>query len=141
MFRKNRYQEQIMARFLNKSILRKHIQRFVISLHSKNPVNTPPAAEETLETTSAGQLKLLDRSDYKSTWERLSATRNDAMLHIAGSTDEAKFAKTAQHTVELLEQFVGINSSDVVLEIGCGIGRVGKVLSERSAVLNMAKKV
>jgi ubiquinone/menaquinone biosynthesis C-methylase UbiE len=75
--------------------------------------------------------KFGERSNYKKTWDSLAESYSDAKRFVAGYEDEAQFELTAQHTVDILEKYAGIKSSDVALEIGCGVGRVGKVLSKR----------
>jgi ubiquinone/menaquinone biosynthesis C-methylase UbiE len=72
-----------------------------------------------------------DRSNYKLTWDSLAESYSEAKRVVAGYEDEAQFDLTAQHTIDIIEQNAGINASDVALEIGCGVGRVGKVLSRR----------
>jgi ubiquinone/menaquinone biosynthesis C-methylase UbiE len=72
-----------------------------------------------------------ERSNYKKTWNALAGSYSDAKLFVAGYEDEARFELTAQHTVDVLERYAGIKSSDIALEIGCGVGRVGNVLSRR----------
>ena len=75
--------------------------------------------------------KSADSSSYKQTWDSLAESYADAKRFVAGYEDEAQFELTARHTVDILEKYAGIKSSDVALEIGCGVGRVGKVLSKR----------
>ena len=98
------------------------------------------AARDTLKTIARPVLRLLRkdpgytiarRSDYKSTWEHIATSLHGAKMGVAGYTDEDELERTARHTVDILEQKVGIKPTDTVLEIGCGIGRVGKVLSPR----------
>ena len=74
-----------------------------------------------------------DRSDYKKTWNKLSPTSDDAKVAVAGHADEEELNRSALHTVALLERVVNIYPTDTILEIGCGVGRVGKVLSSRCA--------
>ncbi|MFV2045568.1 MAG: class I SAM-dependent methyltransferase [Anaerolineales bacterium] len=74
-----------------------------------------------------------NRSNYKETWNRLVGNQQDAYAFVAGHADEEELERSGQHTVEILEQFIGIQPNDVVLEIGCGVGRVGKLLSKRCA--------
>lgn len=78
-------------------------------------------------------LRFEDRSNYKKTWDQLAENYSDAKLFVAGYEDEAKFELTANHTVDVLERYAGIQPSDIVLEIGCGVGRVGKVIGSRVA--------
>ena len=69
------------------------------------------------------------RSDYKEVWTTLSGTLSSAKLHVSGTEDEAIIETSGIGTSEFLLKNVGIRPSDVVLEIGCGIGRVGKHLA------------
>ena len=69
------------------------------------------------------------RSEYKRTWNDLSDTRKRAVFHVQGDAGEDELNAAGKTTVDNLSATVGINLSDVVLEIGCGVGRVGKVLA------------
>jgi ubiquinone/menaquinone biosynthesis C-methylase UbiE len=71
----------------------------------------------------------MQRSQYKEVWSELSATLASAKIHVAGSDDESVLAVLAAGTSSWLMKAVGISPSDVVLEIGCGIGRVGQVVA------------
>src|SRR5208337_2453833 len=72
-----------------------------------------------------------ERSKYEETWNRLSDTLDNAKMNVAGYTDEDELHRQGIHTADVLEKCVGIRPSDVMLEIGCGIGRVGKILAPR----------
>jgi SAM-dependent methyltransferase len=69
------------------------------------------------------------RSEYKKVWSALSTTEDQAKLHVIGVTEEAALQATGEETLRFLQESVGIGKDDVVLEIGCGIGRVGKVVA------------
>lgn len=69
------------------------------------------------------------RTQYKTVWNDLSGSVNSAKLYIAGVEDEKEFSSSAIHTLNVLRATVGINSTDTVLEIGCGVGRVGRDLA------------
>jgi len=69
------------------------------------------------------------RGDYKSVWTALSGNKQDAYLYISGYADEDKFHADAEDTLDILRDTVGIRRDDVFLEIGCGLGRVGRVLA------------
>jgi SAM-dependent methyltransferase len=71
------------------------------------------------------------RSEYKKVWSALSTTEDQAKLHVIGVTEEAALQVTGEQTLGFLQDSVGIRKEDVVLEIGCGIGRVGKVVAPR----------
>lgn len=75
---------------------------------------------------------LENRSDYKNTWEELASTLERAKMAVTGHDDtEDELDRSGSYTVDILDRLVGISPSDVVLEIGCGVGRVGKVLSPK----------
>lgn len=69
------------------------------------------------------------RSDYKSTWTAVSETRSSARMSVAFTDDERELDRSGASTTQFLLENVGIASDDVVLEIGCGVGRVGKHLA------------
>jgi SAM-dependent methyltransferase len=69
------------------------------------------------------------RSAYKSVWNNLGNTETSAKLHVIGSEREEDFAATGAETRDVLVNTVGIRPDDTVLEIGCGVGRVGQVLA------------
>lgn len=71
------------------------------------------------------------RSEYKKVWTALSETLSSAKMHVSGTEDEGVFETSGAGTSEFLLKNVGINPTDVVLEIGCGVGRVGKHLASR----------
>jgi SAM-dependent methyltransferase len=69
------------------------------------------------------------RSEYKKVWSALSTTHDQAKLHVIGVTEEDALRATGEQTLGFLQESVGIGKDDVVLEIGCGIGRVGRVVA------------
>ena len=69
------------------------------------------------------------RSEYKKVWSALSITSDQAKLHVIGVTEEDALRATGEQTLRFLLESVGIGKDDVVLEIGCGIGRVGKFVA------------
>ncbi|MEP5765016.1 MAG: class I SAM-dependent methyltransferase [Halieaceae bacterium] len=71
------------------------------------------------------------RSNYKDTWNAVSSNVNDAKVSVAGYTEDSEFDRTAGFTQQVLENTVGIQPQDVVLEIGCGVGRMARTLSQR----------
>lgn len=69
------------------------------------------------------------RSEYKKVWSALSTTEDQAKLHVIGVTEEDALRSTGEQTLKFLRESVGIRKDDIVLEIGCGIGRVGKLVA------------
>jgi SAM-dependent methyltransferase len=70
-----------------------------------------------------------ERSAYKKVWDRQAQDVDVATHAVAGHTGEATLDLTARGFIDILKQTVGVSANDVILEIGCGIARVGKVLS------------
>jgi SAM-dependent methyltransferase len=71
------------------------------------------------------------RNRYKTVWNALSRSSEQATIYVIGEADEPAILAAGEVTRHWLEQTVGINQDDVILEIGCGIGRVGQVLAPR----------
>jgi SAM-dependent methyltransferase len=69
------------------------------------------------------------RGDYKSVWNSLSGSKAAAYHVVSGYTDEDKFHADAEDTLDILRETVGVRPDDTVLEIGCGVGRVGRVMA------------
>jgi ubiquinone/menaquinone biosynthesis C-methylase UbiE len=70
-----------------------------------------------------------ERHEYKAVWNALADTESRAKLHVIGSDREEDFADTGGQTLRILQSTVGVRRDDVMLEIGCGVGRVGRVLA------------
>ena len=71
------------------------------------------------------------RTNYKVVWDALSQTEREALLHVIGDFDEPRVQAAAEVTRQCLDETVGILPNDVILDIGCGIGRVGQALAPR----------
>lgn len=74
-------------------------------------------------------MNLNNRSNYKETWEELSKNFETAQHYVAGHNNDTEFSRSAEVTLSVLKETINIESSDEILEIGCGVGRVGRVLS------------
>ncbi|MBE2216307.1 MAG: class I SAM-dependent methyltransferase [Opitutaceae bacterium] len=70
-------------------------------------------------------------SNYRDTWNRLSETLDSALMHVAGYIDEERIAFEAERSLKLVRDTIGIRPEDTMLEIGCGVGRIGKVLAPK----------
>lgn len=69
------------------------------------------------------------RGDYKSVWNAVSDHEDHAKVAVSGFTDEDTYRELADVTVAGLQGTVGLGPDDVVLEIGCGVGRVGPAIA------------
>jgi len=67
----------------------------------------------------------LRRADYASVWDALSANSTVAARAASGTSDEAKLQATGRKVAARIAGFVSLAPTDVVLEIGSGVGRVG----------------
>ncbi len=72
---------------------------------------------------------MIKRADYKTTWNALAGDENQARMFVAGTLDTAEWNRSSLITRDVLRSFVGLNPQDEILEIGCGMGRVGKVIA------------
>jgi ubiquinone/menaquinone biosynthesis C-methylase UbiE len=88
-------------------------------------------SEEAQQRWRESRTAMGDRSAYKKVWERQAQDLELASLAVAGHTDEATLDLTAQGFIDTLKTTTGLDPLDVILEIGCGIGRVGKPLSQQ----------
>ncbi|MGB6177412.1 MAG: class I SAM-dependent methyltransferase [Methylocella sp.] len=89
---------------------------------------TSPHVESAAPPQNVQPVKL-NRSDYKSTWNALSGSENDAKMAVSGFLNEELYKLHGEATKNTLQQLVGISPDDVVLEIGAGVGRVGAALA------------
>ncbi len=71
------------------------------------------------------------RADYAATWDGVSAKEDQAKVAVIGVESEDYYRTSGEETVATLERTVGIHAADEVLEIGCGVGRVGAILAGR----------
>ena len=75
--------------------------------------------------------KALQRYRYKDVWNSASDTEDGAKFAVAGLADEKALEEAAEVTLAQLSEIVGVREDDVILEIGCGVGRVGNILAPR----------
>ncbi len=65
------------------------------------------------------------RSQYTAVWTALSDTHDRAKMSVTGTAEEAQLLASGAASLDALQQTVGIHPRDVVLGVGCGVGRVG----------------
>jgi len=68
-------------------------------------------------------------STYKHVWQSLARSPEGAAAYVSGYDDEEKMYATADDTLGILRETVGIRDTDTFLEIGCGLARVGRSLA------------
>lgn len=72
----------------------------------------------------------LHRRQYAATWDELASSREEACAAAAGrKRDEQEFRDSASGTIRNLLELVQVRPSDEVLEVGCGVGRIGEALA------------
>lgn len=69
------------------------------------------------------------RHQYKTVWTDLSRTADSAKFWVQGSTDEETLQRSAAHDVIRLQKHLTITPELDMLEIGCGVGRLGTVFA------------
>jgi SAM-dependent methyltransferase len=73
----------------------------------------------------------LHRRQYADTWDTLASSPSQARAAACGESDEQKLRLSAQRPVNNIVELAGIRESDDVLEIGCGVARIGLELAPR----------
>ena len=71
----------------------------------------------------------LRRRQYAQAWDLLASSREEAYAAASGQRDEAGLRHSAGNTIRNLVDLVSVNETDDVLEIGCGVGRIGRELA------------
>jgi SAM-dependent methyltransferase len=66
---------------------------------------------------------------YKQAWNEQAGSEDAAKFGVAGYVDEEQFAKTGADTCATIHDCVKIKPTDDVLEIGAGVGRVGRAMA------------
>jgi ubiquinone/menaquinone biosynthesis C-methylase UbiE len=68
--------------------------------------------------------------DYKAIWDNLSTSFNNAAFYVCCIEDEAEIRRNGAITAEFLRSALQITPADRVLEIGCGVARIGRELAQ-----------
>jgi SAM-dependent methyltransferase len=71
------------------------------------------------------------RHAYREVWDESARCESHARLAVAGSVDDGEWKRSGESTADHVAALAQIGPDDVVLEIGCGAGRVGAFLAPR----------
>jgi ubiquinone/menaquinone biosynthesis C-methylase UbiE len=70
------------------------------------------------------------KSEYKKVWNDLSTTIEDAVYHVTGNATEGQLRKYGHVDAQKIIRKLKVSSTDDVLEIGCGVGRLGYAMAD-----------
>src|SRR5579872_4777816 len=85
--------------------------------------------ERVLESFPWPSLHVFTRSQYAETWNAMAESLEKARIAACGYSDERDVRASAAEPVRNLIELVSITDQDNVLEIACGIARVGRELA------------
>ena len=71
----------------------------------------------------------MELNNYKDTWNNRVTSLKSGAIAVDGSTDEETLLSNGKWTADQMQAALDINSNDVVLEMGCGVARIGKLLA------------
>ena len=69
------------------------------------------------------------RSEYKRVWTSLARKEREAKRWVQGTTDDETLDRTAASDLERFRRHLTFGADSDVLEIGCGVGRLGNVFA------------
>jgi SAM-dependent methyltransferase len=84
-----------------------------------------------LKFATLPSLDHLHRRQYAETWDTLASSPSQARAVVCGNSDEGTLRFTAQKLVTHITELAGIKATDNVLEIGCGVARIGLEVAPR----------
>ena len=76
-------------------------------------------------------LRQLRRSQYSAVWDSLSPTPEIAANAATGISCELSLQSSGMQVADRIAGFISLQPSDDVLEVGCGVGRVGWAIAPR----------
>ncbi len=84
-----------------------------------------------LKDTHWRKLTHLDRQQYARVWDSLASSPEGARAAACGEAEEKEVRRSAKRPLEQLLKGAKVTSQDDVLEIGCGVGRIGLELATK----------
>ncbi|MCB0359700.1 MAG: class I SAM-dependent methyltransferase, partial [Bdellovibrionales bacterium] len=78
-------------------------------------------------------LLMHERGSYKDVWNQASGDHGAAMDAVAATRNYDEFMESGKDSAKTMIDMLSIRPSDVVLEIGCGTGRIGAALAPHCA--------
>jgi ubiquinone/menaquinone biosynthesis C-methylase UbiE len=88
-------------------------------------------AYRALKNANLPSLDHLHRRQYSETWDTLASSPQEARAAACGESDEEKLRLSAQRAVNNIVELAGIKAVDNVLEVGCGVARIGFELAPK----------
>jgi ubiquinone/menaquinone biosynthesis C-methylase UbiE len=71
----------------------------------------------------------LPRREYAEVWDSLATSQRAAFAAVAGQRDDDGLQISARTALQNIFDLAGVGKNDDVLEIGCGVGRIGHELA------------
>ena len=75
------------------------------------------------------KIKTMELNNYKDTWNNRVDSLKSGAIAVDGSTDEETLLSNGKWTADQMQSALNIKPDDVVLEMGCGVARIGKLLA------------
>ena len=77
------------------------------------------------------RLRQLRRSQYSAVWDSLSPTFETAVYMATGISRELSLQSSGKEVADRVAGFISLKASEDVLEVGCGVGRIGWAIAPR----------
>lgn len=71
----------------------------------------------------------MDQNNYKDKWNTRVSSLKSGAIAVDGSTDEETLISNGKWTSDQMQVALNIGKDDIVLEMGCGVARIGKLLA------------
>jgi len=71
----------------------------------------------------------MELNSYKETWDQRVTSLQSGAIAVDGSANEDTLVSNGQWTSTQVKAALDINPQDIVMELGCGVGRIGRELA------------